>query len=48
MKSVKGDATIHAERIRAELLDSFDEELEEEIDDQRLANFSTTPRSTRR
>jgi polyphosphate kinase len=26
----------HAERIRAELLDSFDEELEEEIDDQRL------------
>jgi polyphosphate kinase 2 len=39
MKSVKGDATIHAERIRAELLDSFDEELEEEIDDQRLANL---------
>jgi polyphosphate kinase 2 len=39
MKSVKGDATLHAERIRAELLDSFDEELEEEIDDQRLANL---------
>jgi polyphosphate kinase 2 len=39
MKSVKGDATMHAERIRAELLDSFDEELEEEIDDQRLANL---------
>jgi len=30
---------IHAERIRAELLDSFDEELEEEIDDQRLAHL---------
>lgn len=32
-------ATIHAERVRAELLDSFDEELEEEIDDQRLASL---------
>ena len=28
-----------AERIRADLLDSFDEELEEEIDDQRLADL---------
>ncbi|QGM44310.1 polyphosphate kinase 2 [Methylocystis heyeri] len=32
---VSGAAT--AERIRADMLDSFDEELEEEIDDQRLA-----------
>lgn len=32
-------AAIHAERVRAELLDSFDEELEEEIDDQRLASL---------
>jgi polyphosphate kinase len=32
-------AVMHAERIRAELLDSFDEELEEEIDDQRLVGL---------
>ncbi|HEY8162020.1 MAG TPA: polyphosphate kinase 2 [Methylocystis sp.] len=33
------DVLAHEERIRAELLDSFDEELEEEIDDQRLAKL---------
>lgn len=38
-KDAEKQAAIHAERIRAELLDSFDEELEEEIDDQRLANL---------
>lgn len=38
MSSDHHDVT-HAERIRAELLDSFDEELEEEIDDQRLARL---------
>lgn len=32
-------SALHAERVRAELLDSFDEELEEEIDDQRLAGL---------
>ncbi len=39
MKSTKHDDIANAERIRAELLDSFDEELEEEIDDQRLAKL---------
>ncbi|QGM97743.1 polyphosphate kinase 2 [Methylocystis parvus] len=39
MKSTLHDDVAHAERVRAELLDSFDEELEEEIDDQRLANL---------
>jgi polyphosphate kinase len=38
-KDAELQAAIHAERIRAELLDSFDEELEEEIDDQRLASL---------
>ena len=38
-KEADNQAARHAERIRAELLDSFDEELEEEIDDQRLASL---------
>jgi polyphosphate kinase 2 len=38
-KEVENQAAIHAEKIRAELLDSFDEELEEEIDDHRLAHL---------
>jgi polyphosphate kinase 2 len=38
-KEAERQAAIHAERVRAELLDSFDEELEEEIDDQRLASL---------
>lgn len=38
-KEAEVQAAAHAERIRAELLDSFDEELEEEIDDQRLASL---------
>ncbi|WP_330082615.1 polyphosphate kinase 2 [Methylocystis iwaonis] len=39
MKNETLDLLAHEERIRAELLDSFDEELEEEIDDQRLAKL---------
>ena len=39
MKSDSHSDVAHAERIRAEMLDSFDEELEEEIDDQRLARL---------
>jgi polyphosphate kinase len=38
-KESERQAAINAERVRAELLDSFDEELEEEIDDQRLASL---------
>jgi polyphosphate kinase 2 len=38
-KEAERQAAINAERVRAELLDSFDEELEEEIDDQRLASL---------
>ncbi len=34
-----GSKTSFDERVRAEMLDSFDEELEEELDDQRLANL---------
>jgi len=37
MNADDSDAHWRSEHIRAELLDSFDEELEEEIDDQRLA-----------
>jgi polyphosphate kinase len=39
MKRDKNNVFFQEERIRAELLDSFDEELEEEIDDQRLARL---------
>jgi polyphosphate kinase 2 len=39
MTTEKNKGMSHEERVRAELLDSFDEELEEEIDDQRLARL---------